>query len=187
MSFIKKIWRGRFQYLFPNIFYFIEYWRASKRIKDEHLRRKVLFNRLILNSKGKVCLQIGVRKNKYAYHWISVDLYDKSDYIDYNYDIHDLKFKDNTFDVVVCNAILEHVEFPEKAIKELYRVLKPQGEIWVEVANNQPYHPSPNDYWRVTLPGLKILMKDFVEISSGFFTINHSPIYTAVYFYGRKS
>lgn len=183
---MKKIIASILRKCFPEMWYYIVYYRAAQKMGDKSLQRKQLFQELIAGSGNKNCLQIGVRNAKYTPHWISVDLYDHSDCIDYNYDIHDLKFEDEKFDIVVCNAILEHVEGPIKAIKELHRVLRKGGLIWVEVPFNQPYHPSPNDYWRVALPGMRIWMKDFTEISAGFFKINRSSIYNGIFFYGRK-
>src|SRR3989344_4688967 len=37
-------------------------------------------------------------------------------------DIHNLSFPDNTFDLVLCTEVLEHVTDPENALKELVRV-----------------------------------------------------------------
>lgn len=42
-------------------------------------------------------------------------------------DVCNLPFQDNTFDVVFCNHVLEHVTDDAKAMSELYRVLKPGG------------------------------------------------------------
>ena len=42
-------------------------------------------------------------------------------------DICDLPFKDNTYDVIFCNHVLEHIVDDSKAMSELYRVLKPGG------------------------------------------------------------
>jgi SAM-dependent methyltransferase len=42
-------------------------------------------------------------------------------------DICNLPFKDNSFDVVFCNHLLEHISNDTKAMQELYRVLKPGG------------------------------------------------------------
>jgi ubiquinone/menaquinone biosynthesis C-methylase UbiE len=39
-------------------------------------------------------------------------------------DIYKLPFKDNTFDVVVCTEVLEHLDKPKDALKELKRVSK---------------------------------------------------------------
>ncbi|MBS9774141.1 MAG: class I SAM-dependent methyltransferase [Tenacibaculum sp.] len=42
-------------------------------------------------------------------------------------DICDLPFKDNSFDVVFCNHVLEHIPNDIKAMQELYRVMKKGG------------------------------------------------------------
>lgn len=42
-------------------------------------------------------------------------------------DICDLPFKDDSFDVILCNHVLEHIPDDTKAMQELYRVLKPGG------------------------------------------------------------
>lgn len=39
-------------------------------------------------------------------------------------DIYDLPYKNNSFDLVVCTEVLEHLENPKKAYKELLRVSK---------------------------------------------------------------
>ncbi len=57
--------------------------------------------------------------------YTTADLY--SPIADVKADICDLPFEDNTFDVVFCNHVLEHITDDTKAMKELYRVLKPNG------------------------------------------------------------
>lgn len=42
-------------------------------------------------------------------------------------DICDLPFADATFDVILCNHVLEHIPDDTLAMQELYRVLKPGG------------------------------------------------------------
>jgi SAM-dependent methyltransferase len=42
-------------------------------------------------------------------------------------DICNLPFKDNSFDYIFCNHVLEHIPNDTKAMQELYRVLKPNG------------------------------------------------------------
>lgn len=57
--------------------------------------------------------------------YISGDLYDPKAMV--KLDICSLQFPDNTFDVILCSHVLEHVEDDQKAIRELSRVLKGSG------------------------------------------------------------
>lgn len=42
-------------------------------------------------------------------------------------DICSLPFEDNSFDIILCNHVLEHIPDDRKAMSELYRVMKPGG------------------------------------------------------------
>jgi predicted SAM-dependent methyltransferase len=57
--------------------------------------------------------------------YITADLY--SPLADIKADITKLPFKNNEFDVILCNHVLEHIEDDNKAMKELFRVLKKGG------------------------------------------------------------
>ena len=57
--------------------------------------------------------------------YITSDL--ESPIADVKADICDLPFDDNSFDVVFCNHVLEHIIDDTKAMQELYRVLKKGG------------------------------------------------------------
>lgn len=57
--------------------------------------------------------------------YTTADLY--SPIVDVKADILDLPFKDNEFDIVFCNHVLEHVDSDIKAMNELFRVMKPGG------------------------------------------------------------
>lgn len=57
--------------------------------------------------------------------YTTADLY--SPIVDIKADILDLPFEDNSFDLIFCNHVLEHIEDDHKAMTELYRVLKKDG------------------------------------------------------------
>ena len=64
-------------------------------------------------------------KNMKNLDYITTDL--NSPLADVKADICNLPFKDNEFDVILCNHVLEHIPDDTKAMQELYRVLKPGG------------------------------------------------------------
>lgn len=57
--------------------------------------------------------------------YTTADLYAPN--VDVKADICNLPFTDNTFDIIFCNHVLEHITDDKKAMQELYRVLKPSG------------------------------------------------------------
>ncbi|PIP58155.1 MAG: hypothetical protein COX02_01785 [Candidatus Vogelbacteria bacterium CG22_combo_CG10-13_8_21_14_all_37_9] len=75
--------------------------------------------------------------------------------------VYELPFPEASFEIVLCMVVLEHLEDPKRAITEMYRVLKPGGKIIVSVPFLFPIHDAPNDFWRFTKYGLKILFKDW--------------------------
>lgn len=82
-------------------------------------------------------------------------------------DIHDMPFPDNSLPAIVCESVLEHVEDPIRAMKEMYRVLEPGGYLYVYVPFLFYYHAEKTyykDYWRFTKDSVEMLFKDFAEV-----------------------
>ena len=71
-----------------------------------------------------------------------------------------LPVDDGTFDVVLCNQVLEHCDDPAAAVSELHRVTAPGGRVLASTHGVMAYHPSPTDYWRWTHAGLEKLFGD---------------------------
>ena len=46
---------------------------------------------------------------------------------DLHFDLHKIPLEENTFDVIFCNHVLEHVQDDNKCMQELYRVMKKGG------------------------------------------------------------
>lgn len=57
--------------------------------------------------------------------YVTTDL--NSPLADVKADICNLPFKDNEFDIIFCNHVLEHIPDDTKAMQELYRIMKPGG------------------------------------------------------------
>jgi len=65
-----------------------------------------------------------LRKAKIGKHLEGVDYLDLAIKLGKKGSIYDLKYKANSFDVVICSEVLEHVEDPQKGLEELVRVSK---------------------------------------------------------------
>lgn len=82
-----------------------------------------------------------------------------------NGDALNLDFKENTFDIVICTHVYEHVENPKKLFKEIYRVLRPNGICYL-AAVNALWPIEPHYY----LPFLSYLPKSIANIYLRIFT-----------------
>jgi len=91
--------------------------------------------------------------------------------LDYNPDmvgdIQNLALGDDSIESILCLDVLEHVEESWTACKELYRVLKPNGHLFIRVPFIFYYHPEKGyyeDFYRFTPEGLKYLLRDFKKV-----------------------
>lgn len=86
----------------------------------------------------------------------------------------ELPISDESVDTILCNAVLEHLERPWDAVKEMCRVLEHNGYAILTVPLFWHLHEEPRDFYRYTKYGLEYLLKDvgfeIVEIkpASGF-------------------
>ena len=64
-------------------------------------------------------------RNQKNIQYTTTDLF--SPLADVKADICDLPFEDNSYDIIFCNHVLEHIPDDTKAMQELFRVLKPGG------------------------------------------------------------
>ena len=77
----------------------------------------------VLHMAPEQCFLKPFRKLNHQY--ITADLY--SPIADIKADITNLPFEDNSFDVIFCNHVFEHIPEDTKAMHELYRVMKKGG------------------------------------------------------------
>jgi SAM-dependent methyltransferase len=73
-----------------------------------------------------------------------------------------LPYPDASFDLVLCTQVLEHLDDPLAAIREMHRVLRPGGVALLSTHGVHVFHPDPpdsgRDYWRWTHAGLERLL-----------------------------
>lgn len=70
--------------------------------------------------------------------------YDKIDYIS---DIINIPVEVNSFDVIICTEVLEHLPRPDLAIKEFSRILKPSGKLYLTAPLLSGIHQAPYHYY----------------------------------------
>jgi 2-polyprenyl-3-methyl-5-hydroxy-6-metoxy-1,4-benzoquinol methylase len=73
-------------------------------------------------------------------------------------DLAALPFRDQTFDLIICKHVLEHLEHPPAAFRELARVLRPQGRLVILTPNRLHYVPMlasllPHPFQRIVARG----------------------------------
>jgi len=97
--------------------------------------------------------------------------------LDYCSDILALPVDDESFDVVLCTEVLEHVPEPIAAVREMSRVLKPGGLLLVSAPLGSELHQEPFHYYggytphwyRRFLPAAGIQIED-ISANRGFFS-----------------
>jgi hypothetical protein len=95
--------------------------------------------------------------------------YGRMSTVDIAADCELLPLQDGTVDLLLSQAVLEHVLHPAVAAAEILRVLRPGGVAFIEAAYMQPFHPVPNHYFNITPSGLKLLFDEADERGSGVF------------------
>ena len=84
---------------------------------------------------------------------------DPSEHTDSLGDALSLPFVDSTFHLVLSQETMEHVSDPFRAVREMGRVLKKDGVLYLQVPFVLGYHPDPEDYWRFTHSGVRRLIE----------------------------
>lgn len=90
--------------------------------------------------------------------------YDASTGADVVGDIHALPLQDASIDAIICSSVLEHVRDPLQAMREIHRVLKPGGKLFLYVPSTYPYHARKGhypDYWRFFGDTIELLLEGF--------------------------
>ena len=119
--------------------------------------------------KGGSLLDVAPQNYQYAKFFssdkIAIDSFDldHSAGTTYTGDIckHNACLADNSYDYVLCAEVLEHVLQPFDAVRELWRILKSSGFLFLTTPFNFRIHGPLPDCWRFTEHGLRVLLSNF--------------------------
>ncbi len=130
------------------------------------LTRVTLDTFIVSHASGGRTLDLGSQNGPYAAHFprrVALDLHHAAN-IHLRGDAHLLPFVDGAFDVVLCTEVLEHLTEPPRAIDDMFRVLKPGGQLLLTTRFLFPIHDAPHDYFRFTKYGLRHLLRRFDDV-----------------------
>ncbi|WP_195912062.1 class I SAM-dependent methyltransferase [Candidatus Contendibacter odensensis] len=74
-------------------------------------------------------------------------------------DLRYMPFKNEEFDSILNNQVLEHIDDTHKVFSEFYRLLKPGGYLCITVPFISRIHEVPHDYWRISEYGIRYLFE----------------------------
>lgn len=97
---------------------------------------------------------------------INLDIYAFNE-VDMIADAADLPLQDGSVDLILNQAMLEHVPNPERVVHEMHRLLRTGGEVFCYLPFTVPFHAAPYDYYRWTIPGVQHLFRQFDHVCVG--------------------
>lgn len=163
---------------------------------------------------GEDVLEIGTRYESHnqkrwrcnrdlaAGKWLGVDMQAGLG-VDMVLDVYDLAtvFSDR-FTSVVCSEVLEHLEWPREAMRQMFHVIRPGGQIVLTAPFSFPVHAYPDDFFRYTPSGIQSLLVEAgfkvtgIQEAGEYFVYQRShgvnavpakrPLFTHVFATGRK-
>jgi len=118
---------------------------------------------------GAIILDAGAGDSPYREYFGDV-IYEAADWctrpshdyrqVTYVCDLTAIPVESNRYDCVLCTQVLEHVPEPAKVLRELNRVLKPGGKLWISAPLSFEEHETPHDYFRYTQYAWKYMMDE---------------------------
>ena len=154
-------WLKSFFKQFPKLYYTI--WHVVCPVMMLVNGPRIVLDRL---KNGSLIADIGSGPERLGPEFINVDVFPFPE-VDIVADATRLPFKDNTLDGAVSESVFEHVPDASLVAREMVRVVKPGGLIYVSAPFIHPYHASPDDFNRWTISGLKHLFPDLEIIEAG--------------------
>ncbi|KKP56610.1 MAG: Methyltransferase type 11 [Parcubacteria group bacterium GW2011_GWB1_35_5] len=154
-------WLKSFLKQFPKLYYLV--WHIVCPVMMLVNGPRMVLGRI---KKDGITIDIGSGPERLGREFINVDIFPFSE-VDIVADAEILPFRDNSIDAAVSESVFEHVPDADKVAREMVRVVKPGGYIYVSAPFVHPYHASPDDFNRWTISGLKHMFPELDIIESG--------------------
>lgn len=90
----------------------------------------------------------------------ATDYVDPHNILDFTCMLDNIPKGSNTYDAVLSTEVMEHVEYPQKVMNEMYRILKKGGKLYLTTPQGWMIHQAPHNYYYFTLYGLESLLKN---------------------------
>ena len=120
--------------------------------RSKHIK-KTLGDLLDKCSTDSIILNIGSGDNRIRPNVKNLDIVDGEN-VDIVGSAEQIPLRCNSVDLIISQEAFEHIQNPERALRECLRVLKPGGTFYFPVPFIIGYHPGPTDFIRFTKEGV---------------------------------
>lgn len=136
------------------------YWKGVSHHIELIKKYKKVFDKYIdINSK---LLDVGAGRlfykkilSEYTNHYESIDFKKTHQELNYIGTSSKTNRTSNSYDIIFCSQVLEHVPDPNESFKEIYKILKKNGIAIISTPFFMYLHNEPYDYFRYTKYALK--------------------------------
>jgi SAM-dependent methyltransferase len=159
-SFIEKLkeYLKKIPHLYTLLIYII-----SPVCPTDYFQQKRLVKNLVAQNNDALIINLGSGSSDISTNVSNVDFFPYAN-VDMTCDISSLPLKNDSVDMILNIAVLEHTPEPEKIVAEIFRTLKPGGIIYCIFPFMQGFHAVPYDFSRRSEAGLQLLFKNFETI-----------------------
>lgn len=154
----------------------------SKKFKEALLEENEKNINILIIGSGTIGDGTNIFYQEKRFNVYGTDIY-LSDSVDIVADAHYLPYKNETFDGVWIQAVLEHVVEPYVVVANIEKLLRPNGFVYAETPFMQQVHEGAHDFTRFTLLGHRYLFKNFNALDIGMTKGAGESLYWAIKYF----